>query len=194
LTAGEWDHLKTISQQRIDTAPNERTRLRRIDTDHFMRFMVASCGRVDEILGLRFSDCRYRLSDDGKQTVLVCRVTGKRGTRDLVAEDDAADVISLREGKPDDMVFAEHHRDAFRELLIAAKLRTDKFGNERNFKSLRATAISRLVLARKPLDFIARNAGTSITMIDLYYAKRLTAEMHIHKSHPIEVPVSEGRD
>jgi hypothetical protein len=50
------------------------------------------------------------------------------------------------------------------------------------------------VLAGKPLDFIARNAGTSIAMIDTFYAKRLTAEMHIQQSHPIEVPVSDGRD
>lgn len=194
LTATEWDHLKAVSQGRIETAPTERARQQRIETDHFMRFMVASCGRVDEIRDLRFSDCRYRLSEDGQKQALVCRVTGKRGTRDLVADEDAAEIISEREGGAIDLVFPEHHRDAFRELLIAAKLRTDKFGNERNFKSLRATAISRLVLAGKPLDFIARNAGTSIAMIDTFYAKRLTAEMHIQKSHPIEVPVSDGRD
>jgi hypothetical protein len=193
LTASEWEHLKAVSQERIKSAPNARTKQQRIDTDHFMRFMVASCARVDELRGLRFRDCRYRLSDSGKPDVLMGRVTGKRGTRDLVADVDAVDIISTREGKPGDLAFPEHHRDAFRELLIEAGLRRDSHGNLRNFKSLRATAISRLVIAGRDLMFIARNAGTSVTMIDQFYAKRLTAEMSIHESHPIEVAVTEGR-
>jgi hypothetical protein len=31
------------------------------------------------------------------------------------------------------------------------------------------------------LLLIARNAGTSVSMLDLFYAKRLTAEMHKHE-------------
>lgn len=68
-------------------------------------------------------------------------------------------------------------RDGFRELLIAAGLRTDAFGNTRNLKSLRATAISFKLLDGVDIFLVARNAGTSITQIDNFYAKRLTPEM-----------------
>ena len=47
-------------------------------------------------------------------------------------------------------------------------------------KSLRATSISFQLLDQPELNLqiIARNAGTSVQMIDQFYAKRLTAEMH----------------
>ena len=215
LTESEWTHLCAVSENRIRGAQgNPRLQQQRQDTDHFMRFMVASCARVDELRGLRFSDCRYRFPEDdpkpakGKASaapplrkaepaapwLLVCHVTGKRGSRDLVTEPEAAEIVAVRrlERKGNDaLVFPAHHRDSFRELLIAAGLRTDAQGNARNFKSLRATAISRLVLAGKDLMFIARNAGTSVNMIDLYYARRLTAELAVRHSHPREVAVND---
>ncbi len=54
-----------------------------------------------------------------------------------------------------------------------------KTGFTQNFKSLRATAISFEILGtdQPNLLLIARNAGTSILMIDKYYAQRLSAEM-----------------
>ena len=66
------------------------------------------------------------------------------------------------------LVFPEHHRDALRELLKAAKLYRDSQGFTRNFKSLRATAISfRLLDEPNPsLLMIARNAGTNVAMIE----------------------------
>jgi hypothetical protein len=47
-------------------------------------------------------------------------------------------------------------------------------------KSLRATSISFAILdSPSPnLLVIARNAGTSVAMIDQFHAERLTAEMH----------------
>ena len=49
-----------------------------------------------------------------------------------------------------------------------------------NMKSLRASSISFQLLDQPDLNLqvIARNAGTSVQMIDQFYAKRLTAEMH----------------
>ena len=58
----------------------------------------------------------------------------------------------------------------------------DGHGFARNFKSLRATAIAFRVLEPNPdLLMIARQAGTSVAMVDTFYAKRLTAEMHKHE-------------
>jgi integrase len=194
LSEAEWQHLCAVSQKRIGEAPNVRTKQQRVDCDHFMRLLVASCARVDEIRGLRFRDCRYRLAEDGSSNMLVATVTGKRGTRDIVADTDAFAVVSERPGKPGDRIFPSHSRDAFRELLIAANLRVDVKGRVRNAKALRSTAICRALLGGKDVVFVAKNAGTSIDVISRYYSKYLTAEMAIRQSHPLEVPVSEGRD
>ena len=111
-------------------------------------------------------------------------VSGKRGTRDVVALVGAASVYErrLKQAKDTDaLIFPEHHRDAFRELLEAAHLRRHpKSGFDRNFKSLRATSISFRILNNPELNLqiIARNAGTSVVMIDEFYAKRLTAVMN----------------
>lgn len=199
LTEPEWQHLRAISQERIAKAPNDRTKQQRVDCDHFMRLMVASCARVGEIHddksgeGLRFRDCRYRLAPDGKRHVLVCTVTGKRGQRDIVAGTDAVEVVSQRAGKPEDLIFSHHSRDALRELLIAAHLRTDNKGRVRNAKALRSTAICLALLSGRDVVFVAKNAGTSVDVISRYYTKYLTAEMSIRESHPIEIPVSVGR-
>lgn len=189
LTPDEWEHLKGVSQKRIEEAKgNRKLHQQRVDTDDFMRFMVSSMTRVDEALNLRFRDCRVRLAQDLKQ-LLFCTVNGKRGLRDLETTPEAVEIVTERVGGPDDFVFPAHHRDAFRELLIAAKLRQDKDGFTRNFKSLRATSISFAVLAGEDVVWISKNAGTSITMINDFYCKRLSALNRVQKSHPIEVPV-----
>ena len=88
-----------------------------------------------------------------------------------MAPKEAALIISQRSArlgaKPDlsQLVLPSHHRDAFRKLLVAAKLRTNRQGFPRNLKSPRSTAISFRILQSKTPNFpmIARNAGTSIT-------------------------------
>jgi integrase len=186
LTEAEWDRLSTIAQKRISEAvefDNPRVIQQRTDLYDFMRFMVASMCRVDEVRKLRFRDCRLD-KNTRNESFLLCQVTGKRGTRDIVASQDAATIYTRRLQKaknPDALMFGdEHHRDGFRELLDDAGLRKDAQGFTRNFKSLRATAISFAVIAggKNPnLLMIARNAGTSAAMIDAFYAKRLTAEL-----------------
>jgi integrase len=80
-----------------------------------------------------------------------------------------------RDKAPADPLFRERHRDAFRELLIAADLRTNTHGHPRNPKCLRPTAISHWLIDRPtiPLSWLAANCGTSITMLQAFYIKRL---------------------
>lgn len=184
LTEKEWADLRDVSMLRIQHAANSRLASRRSDTDHFMRFMVDSMCRVDELRDLRFRDCQIETNTQ-KQQKLLAQVTGKRGTRDIVAGADAASIYAVRlkraKGDLDALIFnGQHHRDSFRELLKAAKLHRDAQGFARNFKSLRATSISFAVLdggKQANLMMIARNAGTSVTMIDTFYSKRLTAQL-----------------
>lgn len=182
LTHAEYDHLLKVSEQRINDAKgNSKLWQQRQDCHDQAVFMVHSMMRVDELLTLRIRDCRIEQNSLGEE-ILLCEVEGKRGFRTVVTTTTAADIFKRRlEGKDaSSLLFEEHHRDCFRELLDAAGLRKDKkTGFERNFKSLRATAISFRILAdpNPNLLMIARNAGTSLNMIDQFYASRLAAQM-----------------
>lgn len=192
LTRDEWQHLLSVSKSRIAGAPNERTRQQRQDTHDQMVFLVNSMMRVGEMLSLHFRDCRLDANDEGEK-ILLCEVTGKRGGRTCVALSGAASVYERRlkaaGNDKDAVVFAEHHREAFKELLKEAGLYIDKkTGFERNFKSLRSTGISFRILNHPEinLQMLARSCGTSTNMIDMFYAKRLTAEMG--KDHLTAMP------
>jgi hypothetical protein len=184
LEPDEWRHLRLIALARIEDAENVRTKQQRESVFDMMRFMVTSMVRVDELLALRFGDCRIA-PNEKKEKILICDVTGKTGSRQVVALPEAAEIYAQRfEAAGKDkraLIFPEHHRDGFRALLESAGLYRDAKGFTRNFKSLRATAISFAVLAGVDLLKIARNAGTSLAMIDAYYAKRLTPLMSINE-------------
>ena len=184
LDRDEWDTLMGISDQRIrDAKANPRLRQQRQDLDDFLFFMVESMMRVSEVRNLTVGQCRV-VKHKGQDAYLLSDVRGKTGHRTVVAGGDAPDIYTRRSKglKPGDRLWEHGQRDAFRELLIAAKLRADSFGMSRNLKSIRATAISFAILKQAPtpnLLLIARNAGTSVVQLDTYYAKRLTAEMGI---------------
>jgi len=113
---------------------------------------------------------------------LICEVKGKRGIRTVVGRKEARDIFKTykRKGYRDvnTAMFPVHHHEALTELLKEAGLHVDPLsGFERNFKSFRCTAISFAVLQGVDLMWIARNAGTSVNMIDMFYARRLSAEM-----------------
>lgn len=184
LDPHEWRHLLHVSEQRIkEIVCNPRLKRQRQDLDDLIRFIYHSCARVGEIQKLRFSDCRIEVNKQGDK-MLLAEVTGKRGTRTTVATAGAAEVYERRlKAAGNDLhalIFSEHPKDGFANLLTAAGLRKDKHGFVRNLKSLRSTGISARILAQPELNLtlIARNVGTSVAMIDAYYAKRLSAEMH----------------
>lgn len=186
LTRQEWEHLHQVSMHRVNEADgNPRLQQQRVDLDDQMLWMVVTMMRVGEMLALRYRDCRVEKNSAGDK-VLICEVQGKRGGRTVVGRSEAVEIYQRRKKQSDDaspnaLIFPIHHREALTELLKAADLHVDpRSGFERNFKSLRATAISFAVLRGAPspnLLMIARNAGTSVAMIDLFYSKRLSAEM-----------------
>ncbi len=69
----------------------------------------------------------------------------------------------------------------FNKVLEAAGLRTGQLGQARTLYSLRHTAIMFRLLYGKGIDLLtlARNARTSVQMIEKFYASQLTAEMNI---------------
>lgn len=92
---------------------------------------------------------------------------------------------------PDDYLFLPQveDRDAaavvlsanFNKVLDATGLKTGELGQARSLYSLRHTAIMFRLLYGKGIDLLtlARNARTSVQMIEEFYASQLTAEMNI---------------
>ncbi len=92
---------------------------------------------------------------------------------------------------PDDYLFLPDvdDRDAaavvlsqnFNKILAATGLKTGELGQARSLYSLRHTAIMFRLLYGKGIDLLtlARNARTSVQMIEEFYASNLTAEMNI---------------
>lgn len=93
--------------------------------------------------------------------------------------------------KPDDYVFMPQHanrntalkrlQQQFNFLLNDLGLKTDARGNERTIYSLRHTCIMFRLLNGNGIDMLtlARNARTSVEMIERFYASELTGEMNI---------------
>lgn len=180
LNHDEWKHLLAVSNKRLVDAKNNAKLLeQRQDCHDFAIFMVHSMMRVEEVRHLRFSDCHLDANQQGEE-ILVCDVSGKTGLRQCVCLPGAATVYKrrYREEAKTERVFPRRTRDAFRALLEAANLRTDPSGRARNLKALRSTSISFRVLDGSADIFaIARNAGTSVEMIDKFYAEPLGALM-----------------
>lgn len=93
--------------------------------------------------------------------------------------------------KPDDYVFMPQYanrdtalkrlRQQFNFLLDDLGLKNDARGNERTIYSLRHTCIMFPLLNGDGIDMLtlARNARTSVEMIERFYASELTGEMNI---------------
>ena len=69
----------------------------------------------------------------------------------------------------------------FRNLLEKTNLRKGSLGQNRSLYSLRHTAITFRLLYGNGIDLLtlARNARTSVEMIERFYASNLTPEMNI---------------
>ena len=102
--------------------------------------------------------------------------------------------MNLSDGvKKDDFVFLPHisNRDRamkimssqFNEVLKYADLKNSSSGEPRTLYSLRHTAIMFRLTKGDHIDLLtlARNARTSVDMIERFYAKPLSAEMNVDK-------------
>jgi hypothetical protein len=73
----------------------------------------------------------------------------------------------------------------FRRILESCELRVGKRGQNRTLYSLRHTAITFRLLFGRGIDLLtlARNARTSVEMIERFYAFELSAEMNVDLLH-----------
>lgn len=95
-------------------------------------------------------------------------------------------------GKTNDFIFLPQYQNRqfaieimgrmFDEALKAAHLKTSNAGVNRTLYSLRHTAIMfRLTMGDVDIITLAKNARTSIEMIERFYGNHLTAEMNVEK-------------
>ena len=94
-------------------------------------------------------------------------------------------------GKPNDYVFQPQHQGReyalrtlqrqFDQLLRITELKTNSREETRSLYSLRHSAIMMRLVGSEGLDLLtlARNARTSVEIIDRFYAKHLNAEMNV---------------
>lgn len=181
----EYDLLrKTAAKRMREPDLSSRVRADREALYWFILICVGGCLRVGEARSLRFRDCSLSSIqvDKRKEPVLLMKVLGKHSPNGRTREDAFGlygavsafkDLKKQRpDAKPDDLLFPAHHREGFRELLAACKLRTTQDDRTRDLKSLRPTGISlRLDLGPKNPDYraIAKFARTSPEMIAKFY-------------------------
>lgn len=209
LEPDDWRKLQEEAEERIECAKDEpgKHRHSRIDLLDFMRLMVATGMRVDELRSIRVRDVQIKKSSkvtygghtlppevarlaknvkrDPNEFLEINLQQGKTGPRVVVTRvansgvETFRGLVKRKDPKPEDLLFTAHHRDAFRELLIAAKLRENN-GVKRNFKALRCTSIMLWVLAEPNvnLKLLASNFGTSVQMLDQFYLKPLNVQMN----------------
>ena len=130
---------------------------------------------------------RLTLPETKRKTTPVVTMPAAVGTYlRLRARAEALDLAG-----PEDYVFLPELRDRksamwlidtqFARTLERAALRLNHLGQRRTLYSLRHTAIMFRLLYGKGIDLLtlARNARTSVAMIEKFYASNLTAEMNV---------------
>lgn len=97
--------------------------------------------------------------------------------RGMAKPDDYLFLPSIRNRVAAGPILAQH----FANVLDAARLKKGQVGQTRTMYSLRHTAIMFRLLYGRGIDLLtlARNARTSVQMIEKFYASQLTAEMNI---------------
>ena len=208
----QWVQLQEEAIERIECAKDEagNHRHKRQDLLDFMRLMVATCMRVDELRSVRFCDVKivretskvtYRGLElppnvarhvkaqlDTREYLEIALQRGKTGGRHVLTRlaDSGVEtfraLVERKKLKADDLLFTEHHRDAFRELLVATGLREDGAGNRRNLRSLRQTGMMLWILQfpNANIKMLAASWGTSMEMISSFYLKRLDVKVNRH--------------
>lgn len=159
-------------------------------------FMLQTYLRPGDLPLLKHKHIQLKQTAQGKPYLLVY-ATSKTDDHYAVAMPEAIGLYSaIKRLHPDkaeaeDYVFfpqfdsREHAMSImtkqFTEALKLADLKFDHAGKKRDLYSIRHTCISRAILMGIPIADVARNAGTSVDMIERFYASHLKNEMAVDK-------------
>ena len=158
----------------------------------YVTVLALSGMRVGEANELRGRDVESITDADGRQNVQF-HVRGKTGARVVVPHIDAKKIIDgIRERRPDmqpdDFLFAMPSgdkiitlADQFNAFLEGIGLTHNSAGEKYTLYSLRHFYAVRAIARDIDIYTIARNMGTSVQMIEQYYARHATTTARARK-------------
>ena len=194
----EYQHLLKECKKHEDMKTKVRTQFITDELRRFITFSVNTFMRPSDIKQLRHrhveivrtKDTQYlRITTDFSKTTFAPIVSMANAVpiyEKLLQASKAADY-----GTPDDYVFMPKYKNRkfvlttfsrnFRTVCKSAGLYVSASGQHRTLYSLRHSSIMFRLIKGKDMCLLtlARNARTSVEMIDRFYAKHLTAEMNI---------------
>ena len=105
------------------------------------------------------------------------KLFGHMAERNLASPDDYLFLPEIKDREAASYLITKY----FRKILIDLNLRKGSLGQDRSLYSLRHTAITFRLLYGKGIDLLtlAKNARTSLEMIERFYVSQLTPEMNI---------------
>lgn len=187
----ELDHLIAACRRLVDEAKTDVQRDRWLEMLDFIDFMVGTFLRPSEWVDLTHS--HIKVVDSDQTPHLEIAVTkGKTGKRKVCSMPEAVTAYKRLVGRhgdqPSEFVFVRGRksrdgaiawmRKLFELLLEAADLEQDEFGSKRVIYSLRHTALSLRIIEGDKVNLVllAKNAGTSVEMLERFYLSRLTPQ------------------
>jgi hypothetical protein len=166
---------------------------------HLIEFTVNSFLRPPDLKTLKHNQIAVVKNDDG--AYLRIMAFSKVKPAPVVTMPAAAEVyaqLSGNEPEPESYVFFPEYSNRdyamqtmnrqFNHVLKLAKLKDSPNGTKRVLYSLRHTCIMNTLLRSKNINLLtlARNARTSVDMLERFYASQLTAEMNIDQLHDVK--------
>jgi integrase len=206
FTKKEWQHLLSVSRDRIKNARGKRVSFDRKLLHEYMIFMVGTGLRVNEASGMKWEDAqmidKHNLNPNLKNTFVdsffgrleryytINNVFGKkrRANRNIGSGNSyfaLEKILKLYKEydvkvAPNTNIFINRSiRDGLNNLLKAANLKYTKIGEEfvkRDAKSFRHTHIFFQIDNGVPTTDIAKNLDTSTDMIDKFYTANVQTE------------------
>jgi len=179
----DWKNLQRISKQRIKDAPDKNKKYKREQLHDYMMWMVHTGMRVQETLRTTYGSVKIVVNENNEEEANIT-IRGKTGFRKIRGTEGSVSVfrrICKRhpKHKKTDFLFPYNHKDGLNNLLDAANLKQSVNGT-RNAKSFRSTymmfRLDESKGSQKIITFLARNCGTSMSMIDNFYTKHFSVE------------------
>ena len=197
LTADQYVKLRKTVASEIKKKTVVRAHQITDEMRHLITFMVNTFLRPGDLKELKHKNIEVVNTKDAEY-LRISLSRGKTTISPTVSMPAAvkiyAGLVKLNGNRPEDHVFFPNlknrqfaydtiHRQ-FKHVLEVAGLRKNAAGDSRSLYSLRHTAIMLRLVKGDSIDLLtlARNAQTSVQMIERFYAKHLTPEMNVEKA------------
>ena len=189
FTRVDWNKLVRHSRRWINSTGHPSVARDRILLWNYVLILANTGIRVGEARAICWKDIRIEPTTEENDPVVVFSVSGKTGSREVVAKNtDVLEYIQrikklYVEPTDDDFIFA--HRDgrpigsfkkSFNSLIDASRVGFDSAGNRRTIYSLRHTYASFRLEEGTNIYTLARNMGCGPDMIMRFYGQTRTPD------------------